>query len=115
MPAAQVRVGISGWTYTPWRGTFYPSDLTQKRELAYASRELNSIEINGAFYSLQRPSSYKLLYNQTPQNFLFSIKGGRLITLLKNLKGVQPALANFSDSALLAVSAKLGPILRQFP
>ena len=71
--AAELRIGISGWTYTPWRGTFYPPDLTQKRELAFASRELNSIEINGSFYSLQRPSSYLAWHAQTPADFVFSV------------------------------------------
>jgi len=110
-----LRIGISGWTYAPWRGTFYPSDLNQKRELAYASRELNSIEINGSFYSLQRPSSYELWREQTPDHFVFSIKGGRFITHMKKLKGVETALANFFASGLLALREKLGPILWQLP
>ena len=111
----QIRIGISGWTYAPWRGTFYPKDLTQKRELAYASRELNSIELNGSFYSLQRPTSYALWREQTPEGFLFSIKGGRFITHMKKLKGVETALANFFASGLLALREKLGPILWQLP
>ena len=81
--AAELRIGISGWTYTPWRGTFYPPDLTQKRELAFASRQLNSIEINGSFYSLQRPTSYQKWYDQTPEGFDFSIKASRFITHMK--------------------------------
>jgi uncharacterized protein YecE (DUF72 family) len=111
----QLRIGISGWTYAPWRGTFYPKDLKQKRELAYASRELNSIEINGSFYSLQRPASYELWHRETPDDFLFSIKGGRFITHMKKLKGVETALANFFASGLLALREKLGPILWQLP
>jgi uncharacterized protein YecE (DUF72 family) len=112
---SSLRIGISGWTYAPWRGTFYPRELVQKRELAFASRELNSIEINGSFYSLQRPTSYQAWYEQTPDGFVFSIKGGRFITHMKKLKGVETALANFFASGLLALREKLGPILWQLP
>jgi len=115
MPAADLRIGISGWTYGPWRGTFYPKGLAQKRELAYASRELNSIEINGSFYSLQRPSSYELWREQTPEGFVFAVKAGRFITHMKKLKGVETALANFFASGVLALNEKLGPILWQLP
>jgi uncharacterized protein YecE (DUF72 family) len=110
-----LRIGISGWTYTPWRGTFYPPDLTQKRELAFASRELNSIEINGSFYSLQRPSSYQKWYDETPDGFVFSIKASRFITHMKKLKGVETPLANFFASGMLALREKLGPFLWQLP
>ena len=113
--AADVHIGISGWTYTPWRGTFYPPDLTQKRELAFASRELNSIEINGSFYSLQLPSSYQKWYEETPEGFRFSIKAGRFITHMKKLKGVETPLANFFASGILALREKLGPFLWQLP
>src|SRR3954471_4364554 len=82
MPA-QTRIGISGWTYGPWRGVFYPKDLAHKRELEYASRQFSSIEINGSFYSLQRPSSYQAWYDATPDGFIFSVKGGRFITHMK--------------------------------
>src|SRR5437879_5231027 len=71
-----VRIGISGWTYTPWRGTFYPDGLAHRLELTYAATRLNSIEINGSFYSLQRPSSYRAWYDATPANFVFAVKGG---------------------------------------
>lgn len=110
-----LRIGISGWTYAPWRNTFYPQGLAQKRELAYASRELNSIEINGSFYSLQRPTSYQLWYEQTPEGFVFSVKAGRFITHMKKLKGVESALANFFASGVLALGEKLGPCLWQLP
>src|SRR5947209_2450366 len=100
---AQTRIGISGWTYSPWRGVFYPDDLPHKRELEYASRLLNSIEINGSFYSLQRPSSYQQWYGQTPADFVFSIKGGRFITHMKKLKGVETPLANFFASGVLCL------------
>ncbi|HEY7115403.1 MAG TPA: DUF72 domain-containing protein [Tepidisphaeraceae bacterium] len=108
-------IGISGWTYAPWRGTFYPRGLAQKRELAYASRQLNSIEINGSFYSLQRPSSYRQWYRDTPEGFVFSVKAGRFITHMRKLKDVEAPLANFIASGLLALNEKLGPILWQLP
>src|SRR5688572_33468454 len=78
-----IRIGISGWRYGPWRGTFYPKGLAQRRELEYASRRLNSIEINGPFYSLQRPEFYQQWYDETPDDFVFSVKGGRFITHMK--------------------------------
>jgi hypothetical protein len=80
----QTRIGISGWRYGPWRGTFYPKDLAQRRELEYASRQLNSIEINGTFYSLQRPNNFAEWYEQTPDDFVFALKGGRFITQSTN-------------------------------
>jgi uncharacterized protein YecE (DUF72 family) len=110
-----LRIGISGWTYGPWRGVFFPKGLTQKRELEFASRQVNSIEINGSFYSLQTPGSYKTWHAQTPDDFLFSVKGGRFITHMKKLKDVQTPLANFFASGVLALKEKLGPILWQFP
>jgi uncharacterized protein YecE (DUF72 family) len=112
---AEVRIGISGWRYGPWRGTFYPKGLAQKRELEYASRQLNSIEINGSFYSLQRPNNYQQWYEQTPEDFIFSLKGSRFITHMKKLRDVETALANFLASGILALKEKLGPILWQFP
>ncbi len=111
----ELRIGISGWTYAGWRGSFYPEGLTQKRELAYASEHLNSIEINGSFYSLQRPTSYQSWYEQTPDDFVFSVKGGRYITHLRRLKNVKQPLANFFASGVLCLKEKLGPILWQFP
>jgi uncharacterized protein YecE (DUF72 family) len=112
---SETRIGISGWTYPPWRGVFYPKDLPQKRELEYASRQFNSIEINGSFYSLQRPSSYRAWYEATPKTFVFSVKGGRFITHMKKLKDVEIPLANFLASGVLALNEKLGPMLWQFP
>ncbi len=111
----QTRIGISGWTYTPWRGTFYPKGLAQKRELEYASRQLNSIEINGSFYSLQRPQSYRHWYEQSPDDFVFSVKGGRFITHMKRLREVDGPVSNFFASGILRLNEKLGPILWQFP
>ena len=113
--AADIRIGISGWRYPPWRGVFYPDDLTQARELEFASRALPSIELNGSFYGLQRPTSYQRWYEQTPDNFIFSIKATRYVTHILRLRDIETALANFFASGLLALKEKLGPILWQFP
>ena len=109
------RIGISGWTYPPWRGVFYPPKLPHRSELAYASSKMNSIEINGSFYALQRPTSYVTWREQTPDDFVFSVKGGRFITHLKKLRDVDIALANLFASGLLLLGDKLGPILWQLP
>jgi uncharacterized protein YecE (DUF72 family) len=111
----EVRVGISGWTYAGWRGDFYPRGLVHRRELEYASSRLSSIEINGSFYSLQRPSSYARWRDETPDDFVFSVKGGRFITHLKRLVDVEKPLANFFASGVLALGPKLGPVLWQLP
>jgi uncharacterized protein YecE (DUF72 family) len=111
----QIRIGISGWMYGPWRKVFYPEDLAQKRELEYASRMLNSIEINGSFYSLQRPSSYQAWYAAAPRGFVFAVKGSRFITHMRRLKEVRVPLANFFASGVLCLREKLGPLLWQFP
>ncbi|HEU4910955.1 MAG TPA: DUF72 domain-containing protein [Actinomycetes bacterium] len=110
-----VRVGISGWTYAPWRGVYYPTGLAHRRELEYASRRFTSIEVNGSFYSLQKPQSWQAWREQTPDGFLFSVKGGRFITHMKKLRDVETPLANFFASGLLALGDKLGPVLWQLP
>jgi uncharacterized protein YecE (DUF72 family) len=110
-----VRIGISGWRYEPWRGDFYPADLVQDRELDYASRRFNSIELNGTFYSLQRPGYFAAWRDATPPGFLFSVKGPRYITHLRRLKDVEIPIANFLASGVLALNEKLGPFLWQFP
>jgi len=112
---SQVRVGISGWTYPPWRGVFYPPGLPHRLELEYAAARVRSIEINGSFYALQRPESYRAWHDRTPDDFLFSVKGGRFVTHLKKLRGVDTALANFFASGVLALGGKLGPLLWQLP
>jgi uncharacterized protein YecE (DUF72 family) len=111
----EIRIGISGWTYPGWRGDFYPRGLVQRRELEYAAERLTSIEINGSFYSLQRPTSYAAWREQTPDDFVFSVKGGRYISHLKRLADVETPLANFFASGVLALGPKLGPILWQLP
>ncbi|HSL09179.1 MAG TPA: DUF72 domain-containing protein, partial [Pseudonocardiaceae bacterium] len=87
-------MGTSGWVYPPWRGTFYPPGLPHRRELEYLSRQVNSVEINGSFYSLQRPSSYQSWAAATPEDFVFAVKGGRFITHMKKLRDVETPLAN---------------------
>jgi uncharacterized protein YecE (DUF72 family) len=110
-----VRVGISGWRYPGWRGDFYPRGLPQRRELEYAASRLTSVEINGSFYSLQRPESYRRWRSEVPADFEFAVKGGRFITHLKRLRDVEAPLANFFASGPLALGHKLGPILWQLP
>jgi uncharacterized protein YecE (DUF72 family) len=112
---ATTRIGISGWRYAPWRGVFYPKDLVQRDELAFASREFPTIELNGSFYSLQRPESYRQWYEATPRGFIFAVKGPRFITHTLRLRDVEKPLANFFASGVLALREKLGPILWQFP
>ncbi len=113
--AGEVRVGISGWRYPPWRGVFYPEGLAQRRELEYASRRMTSVEINGSFYSLQRPESYRKWAAETPDDFVFAVKGPRFVTHMKKLAGVEAPLANFFASGVLALGPKLGPLLWQLP
>ncbi len=108
-------VGISGWRYPPWRGTFYPKGLVQRRELEYAAQKMSSIEINGSFYALQRPEHYQRWYAETPEGFLFAVKGPRFITHMKKLRDVAVPLANFFASGVLALADKLGPVLWQLP
>ena len=112
---AAIRIGISGWRYKPWRGTFYPKELPQHAELRYAASILTVIEINGSFYSLQRPSSYARWYAETPKGFVFTVKGPRYITHMLRLKNVEAPLANFFASGIFNLREKLGPILWQFP
>jgi uncharacterized protein YecE (DUF72 family) len=111
----ELRIGISGWSYKHWRGVFYPQGLGQKRELEYASRRMNSIEINGTFYSLQRPASFRKWAAETPEDFIFALKGPKYITHMKKLVDVRRPLANFFASGPLLLGQKLGPILWQLP
>jgi len=108
-------IGISGWRYEPWRGVFYPEGLAHDRELEFASRALPTIEINGSFYSLQRPESYAAWYAATPPGFVFSVKGNRFITHILRLRDIDGPLANVLASGVLNLREKLGPFLWQFP
>jgi uncharacterized protein YecE (DUF72 family) len=104
-----IRVGISGWRYAPWRGVFYPQGLAQRRELEYCGRHFPTVEINGSFYSLQRPEYYEQWYRETPAGFVFAVKGSRYITHLLRLANIEKPLANFFASGVLALEEKLGP------
>lgn len=110
----KIRIGIGGWTYAPWRGTFYPDDLTQSRELEYASQHLTSIEINGTFYGLQKPASYEKWYQETPEDFVFSLKAPRYATNRKVLADAGETIERFFASGVLLLKQKLGPINWQF-
>ena len=114
-PGVEVRIGISGWTYEPWRGSFYPPGLAHRRELAYVAERMNSVEINSSFYSLQRPSSYTAWAAAVPDDFVFAVKGGRFLTHLKKLAEIDTPLANFYASGVLALGTRLGPFLWQLP
>ncbi len=115
MSRGTIRIGISGWRYDGWRGAFYPEGLPQRRELEFASRMLPTIEINGSFYSLQRPEYYAAWRDATPEGFVFAVKAHKRITHEKRLKEVEDSLANFLASGLFELHDKLGPILWQFP
>ena len=113
--AAQARVGISGWLYRPWRGVFYPKGLRQADELAYAAERLTSIEVNGSFYSLQRPANWVRWRDASPEGFVYAVKGPRFVTHIKRLGDVDAPLANFFASGVLDLGGKLGPIIWQLP
>ncbi|HEY2336162.1 MAG TPA: DUF72 domain-containing protein [Burkholderiales bacterium] len=110
-----VRIGISGWRYEPWRGVFYPKRLPQRRELEFAARHFPTLEINGSFYSLQRPKYYEDWYAQTPPGFVFAVKGSRYITHLKRLRDIEQPLERFFASGMFELRDKLGPFLWQLP
>jgi uncharacterized protein YecE (DUF72 family) len=113
--SGKIHIGISGWKYKGWRGIFYPEKLPQRRELEFASRTFDTIELNGSFYSLQRPGNFAQWDAETPQDFIFSVKGSRYITHMLRLRDVEGPLANFFAQGLLRFGPKLGPILWQFP
>ncbi len=114
-PRGRIRIGISGWRYERWRGVFYPPRLPHRRELEYASRTFATIELNGSFYSLQRPEFYAAWRDQTPPGFVFAVKGSRYITHMLKLRNVETPLANFFASGVFELREKLGPLLWQFP
>jgi uncharacterized protein YecE (DUF72 family) len=113
--ATRAWIGISGWRYAPWRGEFYPPGLPERDELKFAAARFPTIELNGSFYSLQRPEYYARWYEQVPDDFVFAIKGSRYITHMLRLRGVETALANLFASGVLALEEKLGPMLWQLP
>ena len=114
--SSRVYVGISGYNYPGWRGSFYPRDLAARRWLEYASRQFNSIELNGTFYSLKSPAVFRRWVAETPEaGFTFAIKGSRFITHNLKLARATAALGNFYASGILALGDKTGPFLWQLP
>lgn len=111
---ADVRVGIGGWTFAPWRGSFYPEGLAHSRELHYASRQLTSIEVNGTFYSTFRPATFAKWHGETPDGFLFSLKAHRLATHRRVLAEAGDSVTRFVESGIAELKDKLGPIVWQF-
>jgi uncharacterized protein YecE (DUF72 family) len=111
----RVRVGTSGWLYPRWRGDFYPRDLVRGGELAYLGARLSTVEVNGTFYSLTRPTVCEAWRRQVPREFLFAVKGSRYITHMLKLQRFEPPLANFFASGILRLGRALGPILWQLP
>lgn len=112
--AGAIRIGIGGWTYAPWRGTFYPEKLAQKRELEYAASKLTSIEINGTFYGSQKPASFIKWREETPDGFVFSLKGPRYATNRRVLAEAGESIDRFFASGVLELKEKLGPVNWQF-
>src|SRR5919206_4738724 len=111
---SHIRIGIGGWTFAPWRGTFYPKGLSHAKELAYASERLTSIEVNGTFYRTQSPASFRKWADEAPDGFVFSLKGPRYATNRTRLAEAGESIARFFDSGVTELGAKLGPILWQF-
>ena len=109
-PSGAIRIGIGGWTYEPWRGTFYPDKLPQKGELAYASRQITSIEINGTFYGSQKPETFAKWRDETPDGFVFSLKAPRFATNRTVLADAGPTIARFFAGGVMELKDKLGPI-----
>jgi uncharacterized protein YecE (DUF72 family) len=114
MKQGRIRIGVGGWTYEPWRGVFYPGDLPQRRELEFASRKLTTIEINGTYYGSQKPESFQKWHDETPEDFIFSVKGPRFATNRKVLADGAESVARFMGSGVTRLQKKLGPILWQF-
>ena len=109
-----IRVGVGGWTFAPWRGAFYPDDLTQKDELAYMSRHVTAIEINATYYGSQKPASYRKWAADTPDDFIFTLKGSRFTTNRRVLADAGESIAHFFRQGMTELGDKLGPILWQF-
>lgn len=114
MKAGRIRIGVGGWTYAPWRGPFYPDRHPQKRELEYASRQLTSIEINGTYYGSQKPESFAKWREETPDDFVFAVKGPRFATNRKVLGDAGESIERFFASGVLELGDKLGPVNWQF-
>lgn len=114
MADGKIRVGIGGWVFEPWRGTFYPQGLAQKRELEYASAKLSTIEINGTYYGSQKPESFRRWHDETPDGFVFALKGPRFASNRRVLAEAGPSIEKFFESGVAALKQKLGAINWQF-
>jgi uncharacterized protein YecE (DUF72 family) len=114
MSEGQIRIGIGGWTYPPWRGAFYPDKLPQSKELEYASRQLGAIEVNATFYGRQSPKSWSAWEKTVPDNFQFAVKGSRFCVMRSRLSEGAEGIGNFFAQGFSALGPKLGPILWQF-
>ncbi|WP_428334139.1 DUF72 domain-containing protein [Novosphingobium sp.] len=114
LSAGTIRIGVGGWTYEPWRGSFFPADLVQKRELEYASRKLTSIEVNGTFYRSQKPETFAKWHDETPDGFVFALKAPRYATNRRVLGEAGESIERFVNSGITALKDKLGPINWQF-
>ncbi|MCD7060575.1 DUF72 domain-containing protein [Pelagibacterium xiamenense] len=114
MATGRIRVGVGGWTFEPWRGTFYPEKHPQKRELEYASRQLTAIEVNGTYYGSQKPESFAKWHDETPSDFVFSLKGPRFTTNRRVLADAGESIERFVTSGITELKSKLGPINWQF-
>ncbi|CAN5683112.1 DUF72 domain-containing protein [soil metagenome] len=112
--ATSIRVGIGGWTYEPWRDNFYPTGLPQKQELHYASRQVTAIEVNGTYYSTMKPESFRKWHDETPDDFVFSLKASRFTTNRKLLATAGESISRFVGSGIAELKDKLGPIVWQF-
>lgn len=113
-PQGSIRVGIGGWVFEPWRGTFYPEGLPQKRELEHAAAHLGTIEINGTYYGSQKPESFARWRAETPEGFVFAVKGSRYITNRRVLAEAGPSIETFFSGGVMELKEKLGPINWQF-
>ncbi len=114
MAAGKIRIGVGGWVYEPWRGAFYPATVKQKDELAYMSRHVTAIEINSTYYGSQKPATFKKWADETPEGFVFSVKGNRFCTNRRELSGAGDSLKKFFDQGISELGDKLGPVLWQF-
>ena len=112
--AGEIRIGVGGWTFDPWRGAFYPEGLPQRRELEFAARKLTSIEINGTYYGSQKPESFAKRYEETPADFVFSLKAPRFATNRRQLAGAGASIERFFASGVAELKQKLGPVNWQF-
>src|SRR5579864_4929069 len=113
-PAGKIRIGVGGWTFEPWRGAFFPKGLPHARELEYAGSKLTSIEINGTYYGSQKPASFMKWHDETPDDFVFAVKGPRFATNRRVLAEASESIERFFKTGVTGLKAKLGPVNWQF-